>query len=211
MESVVWVLGAYVLGSLPPAVWISKYVYGSDIRTHGSGNAGSTNMYRVFGFKAGLATQVLDILKGWVAAMLPVWLMAGEGSETRTMWQLACGVAAVVGHVYTVFAGFRGGKGVNTILGMMLAIAPGACAVGLTVFGVVLLAFGMVSLASMTAVGSFPVYVAAMEPDNRVLLVTGIALFVYVVYTHRSNIRRIAAGKESKVNLISKIRGKAQK
>ncbi|MDW8334591.1 MAG: glycerol-3-phosphate acyltransferase, partial [Bacteroidia bacterium] len=153
------VVAAYLLGSLPPAIWISKYLYGSDIRTHGSGNAGSTNMYRVFGFKAGLATQLLDILKGWLAAMLPVWFLTAENAESRTLQQLICGAAAVVGHVYTIFAGFRGGKGVNTILGMMLAIAPAACAVGAVVFALTLLAFEMVSLASMTAVASFPVYV----------------------------------------------------
>ncbi len=204
-------VAAYVLGSLPPAIWISRYFYGSDIRTHGSGNAGSTNMYRVYGFKAGFATQLLDVLKGWLAAMLPVWFLAFEGSESRTVQQLLCGVAAVVGHVYTVFAGFKGGKGVNTILGMMLAIAPGACGVGVAVFVVVLLVFQMVSLASMIAVGSFPVYVLLTDPDNRVLFAVGVALFVYIVFTHRTNLRRMMAGKESKVDLIAKLRGKAKK
>lgn len=211
METAMAMAGAYLLGSLPPAVWISKYAFGSDIRTHGSGNAGSTNMYRVFGFKAGLATQLLDVLKGWLAAMLPVWFLPFDNAETLTVQQLLCGAAAVVGHVYTVFAGFKGGKGVNTILGMMLAVAPGACGVGVGVFLLVLLAFKMVSLASMIAVGSFPVYVFLTDAENRVLLITGVVLFFYIVFTHRANIRRILAGNESKVNLIAKLRGKAKK
>ena len=213
---------SYLIGSLPFAVWISKSFYGADIRTFGSGNAGSTNMYRTFGFKAGFVTQVLDVLKGTVAALLPFFLsynndnaVADTSSDSRLMiiHQIVCGVLAVAGHTYPIFAGFRGGKGVNTILGMMLAVHPVGSLIGLLTFFVTLLAGKMVSLASMCAVAMFPFFLIfkkiflpnAFTAGEGLLLYVGMLLAIWVIYTHRENIRRIRAGNERKIDLLNKL------
>lgn len=210
-------LAAYVLGAVPTAVWVSKAFFGQDVRTLGSKNAGSTNMYRVWGFRAGFPVQVVDIAKGSLAAALPLfapvdeWLgVRGDGAST-VVAQLACGLAAVIGHIYTLFAGFKGGKGVNTILGMMLVIAPWGSLVGVGVFVAVLLAGKMVSLASMCAVASFPLFIGiraavlgGLDGRNTLLLGVGVLLAVGVVYTHRANIGRIRNGTESKAGFLTK-------
>lgn len=195
---------AYLVGSIPTAVWISRWWYGKDIRQYGSGNPGSTNMYRVFGFKAGLLTQIIDIAKGYVAAYLSSW-MELPGDPLRN--QLLVGLCAVIGHIYTVLANWKGGKGVNTLLGVMLRVEPMACLVGIVVFLIVLLLGRMVSLASMSAVLSFPVYLLVLhfgneEPLHPFLFPFSLLLVVLIVYTHRSNIRRILRGEENKVNFV---------
>ena len=205
-------LGAYLMGSIPAAVWLSRRFYGMDIRTVGSGNAGSTNMYRTFGFKAGFITQIFDVIKGVVAVLLPVWFAPPAANDVeQVLAQVLCGVAAVAGHTFPVFAGFRGGKGVNTILGMMLALHPLGSLIGVVIFALVLSAGRMVSLASMCAVASFPLYIILVEMNWRlsrhsedaslIFLALGVALAGYVVYSHRTNIARIREGTERKVNL----------
>jgi glycerol-3-phosphate acyltransferase PlsY len=220
-DSDFWVYGlalpvvlAYLLGSIPTAVWVSKAFYRQDVRTLGSKNAGSTNMYRVFGLKAGLPVQLMDIAKGSLAALLPAWLVAAAGLDNvrhfdLTIAALVAGFAAVLGHVYTCFAGFKGGKGVNTMLGMMLVVEPLGCLVGIGVFVAVLLLGRMVSLGSMLAVLSFPVYIVlraqascCFSDYDWLMTAVGTVLTVLVVYTHRSNIGRIVAGNERKVNLF---------
>jgi glycerol-3-phosphate acyltransferase PlsY len=208
---------SYVLGAIPTAVWLSRALWGQDIRTLGSKNAGSTNMYRVWGFRAGFPVQVVDIAKGSLAAALPTlppaseWLGASPEGASQAVAQLVCGLAAVVGHIYTVFAGFKGGKGVNTILGMMLVVATWGSLVGVGVFVLVLLAGKMVSLASMCAVASFPVFLlvqaalrGGLDARNQLLLGVGILLAAGVVYTHRANIARIRAGTESKAGFLTR-------
>ena len=209
MDKYISFLIAYLLGSVPTAIWISKFFYKKDIRNYGSGNAGSTNMYRVFGFKAGLATQIVDILKGYIAAMLPFRLWKEIPSEELTYIILGHGFFAILGHVFPLFASFKGGKGINTLLGVMLAVMPEASLVGVLVFVVVLLLSKYVSLASMTAVFSLPVYLYLKseitgEPLDIVLFVVGILLFLGVIYTHRSNIRRILKGTENKAGFLTK-------
>lgn len=206
-------VAAYVLGALPFSVWISQIFYHDDIRKHGSGNAGSTNMYRTFGVWAGLSTQLLDIAKGLLAAALPLlWLqyptlpqptwLADYTVET----QLACGLLAVLGHVYSFLAGFKGGKGVNTMLGMMLSIALWGSLVAIGTFVGLLLLFRMVSVGSMGAVLAFNIfswlqYAAGSIPQPLSVRVVGLLLLALVVYTHRSNIARIRQGTERKVGL----------
>lgn len=203
----------YLLGSIPVAVWLSRSVYGVDVRTIGSGNAGSTNMYRSFGFKAGFITQLADILKGVIAASLPVLLLKNEHLVLPlTLTMLGSGLAAVLGHTFPIFAGFRGGKGVNTILGMMLVLHPYGSAVSLLTFAIVLLLGRMVSLASLSAVYAFSLFVAAsiwvQQPSgdeySKSLLFLGIGLLlaVYITWSHRSNIDRIRKGTERRVNLF---------
>ena len=200
---------AYLLGSIPTAIWISKLLYKKDIRNYGSGNAGSTNMYRVFGFKAGFITQIVDIAKGFIATKLPIWFWNDITQEHKTYILLAHGIIAVIGHVYPVFAKFKGGKGINTLLGMMLAIEPIASLVGVIVFIIVLLISKYVSLASMTAVLSFPIYLLFShyflgKPLDKVMLVVGIFLWLGVMYTHRSNIKRLLQGTENKATFLVK-------
>jgi glycerol-3-phosphate acyltransferase PlsY len=176
-------------------------------------------MYRSFGWKAGALTQVLDISKGSLAAALPM-LFAWEPLDifhTENFVPLLCGVAAILGHVYPVFAGFRGGKGVNTVLGVMLALQPLACLVGIFVFITFLALFRMVSLASMFAVASFPFFIVthylwSNEPFPTLYFTLGIFLSFWIIFTHRANISRILKGKESKIpSLISKFYSRSGK
>ena len=199
---------AYLLGSIPTALWAGRWLFGvPDIREHGSGNAGATNTFRVMGKKAGSLVMAIDVLKGFVAASLPVWLAADRIPAGQMLyWQLGCGALAVVGHIYPVFAQFRGGKGVATILGMMLAIAPAAVGVCILVFLAMLLAFRYVSLASMTAGVAFALLqlLPPFRPQNQVLVGVGFVLAVLLIYTHRANIGRLRSGTESRVPLFGR-------
>ncbi len=200
---------AYLLGSLPFSVWISKYFYKTDIRTLGSGNAGSTNMYRNFGFKAGFATQVLDILKSLLATLLPI-ILEIDTNLPLTLSLLLFGGVSVLGHVYPVFANFKGGKGVNSILGMMLAIAPIYTLLCLLVFFIVLWIWEYVSLGSILATFSFVVFQLIAYLINysfdEILFFVGLGLFLFIVFTHRENIQRIRNGTESKASFIKKLK-----
>ena len=199
---------AYLLGSIPTALWVGRWFFDlPDIREHGSGNAGATNTFRVLGKKAGSFVMAVDVLKGFAAAMLPVWLGADAIPAGQLLyWQLACGALAVLGHIYPVFAQFRGGKGVATILGMMLGIAPAAVGVCILVFLAVLLAFRYVSLASMTAGLAFALLqlLPPFRPANSVLVGVGFVLAALLVYTHRANIGRLRAGTEGRVPLFGR-------
>ena len=203
-------LGAYLLGSIATALWVGRWFFGlQDIREHGSGNAGATNTFRVLGKRPGTAVLLIDALKGFVAAwFLPNWLLqAGAiGPESLFYLRLACGVLAVVGHVYPVFAQFRGGKGVATIVGMMLAIAPGTVGVALLVFLAVLGTTRYVSLGSMTAGLAFALLQLTpwFRPANPWQIWFGFALAGLLFYTHRANIGRLRAGTESRVPLWGK-------
>ena len=199
---------AYLLGSIPTALWVGRWFFDlPDIREHGSGNAGATNTFRVLGKKAGSFVMSIDVLKGFAAAMLPVWLGADAIPAGQLLyWQLACGALAVLGHIYPVFAQFRGGKGVATILGMMLGIAPAAVGVCILVFLAVLFAFRYVSLASMTAGLAFALLqlLPQFRPANSVLVGVGFVLAALLVYTHRANIGRLRAGTEGRVPLFGR-------
>ena len=198
-------LAAYLLGSIPTALWVGRRFFGlADIREHGSGNAGATNTFRVLGPKAGSFVLFVDALKGFVAAFfLPQWLMA-QGAiapEHELYYRLACGALAVVGHIYPVFAQFRGGKGVATILGMMLGVAPATVGVCIVVFIVMLLLFRFVSLASMTAGVAFALLqlLPQFRPAQPFLVYVGFLVAALLVYTHRANIGRLRAGTEGRV------------
>lgn len=199
---------AYLLGSIPTALWAGRWLFGlADIREHGSGNAGATNTFRVLGKKAGSLVMAVDVLKGFAAASLPGWLAAGRVPAGQLLyWQLGCGALAVLGHIYPVWAQFRGGKGVATVLGMMLAIAPAAVGVCIIVFVLILLAFRYVSLASMTAGLAFALLqlLPAFRPANPVLLWVGFVLAALLIYTHRANIGRLRSGTESRVPLFGR-------
>lgn len=206
--SILVVLLPYLLGSIPTAVWVSRGMFGTDIRTQGSGNAGSTNMFRILGAKAGIITQIVDIAKGTLAAFLPLILASSfpEDPSFISGWEmemqkLFCGLIAVIGHIYPVFAAFRGGKGINTLLGMMLATNPLAAGICLIFWIAVLYLTRYVAVASMAAVASYPLFlvVKAMATGaemNPLLIGLGTGMALLVVFTHRSNIANLMAGKE---------------
>lgn len=198
-------LAAYLIGSVPTAVWLGKAYYGIDVRQHGSGNAGATNTFRVLGKKPGTIVMLVDIFKGWTATSLAGLLVLLDviPAEHLVIYKLAMGVLSVVGHIFPVYVGFKGGKGVATLLGMMLAIHPVAALICLGVFVVVLLLSKYVSLGSMLAALTFPLVLLLprFQPENPVLIIFGFAVFVMVVLTHRKNINRLVNGVESKAKI----------
>ena len=191
MIAALLVLAAYLVGSTPTSYLAGKWTRGVDLRDHGSGNLGATNTFRVLGAKVAAPVMVLDILKGFLpAALFPLW-----DGEAGWGWALAYGAAAIVGHVFSAFMRFRGGKGVATAAGVFLALAPKAVLPALLVWLAVLGIWRMVSLASIAAAGTLIVALALTEPRLPVLLL-GIVVAAFVVYAHRSNIRRIVRGEE---------------
>ena len=194
------VLVAYLLGSIPSSVWIGKIFYGIDVREHGSGNAGTTNTIRILGYKAGIPVFIIDALKGWFAVFLTKIVFGYFPSiEMPEYMSLIAAVAVVLGHIFPVFAGFRGGKGVATLLGVGFGLIPIPALIALGIFMVVLLCFGYVSLASITAAVTLPfiTYFFVM-PDKILLLLLTIAVAVFIPITHRQNIKRLLNGTENK-------------
>ncbi|MEI8137245.1 MAG: glycerol-3-phosphate 1-O-acyltransferase PlsY, partial [Bacteroidota bacterium] len=196
---------AYLIGSIPTAVWIGKAFYNIDVREFGSGNAGATNTFRVLGQKAGIPVLIIDILKGALAVSLAFLSSYGFESDEFVNLQLALGIAALVGHIFPVFAGFRGGKGVSTILGIVMCILPLSCCLSLLIFLIVLLSSRMVSLSSMIGGFTFPfILYFVFNNTNPILTSFSIVVAVLLILTHRKNIIRIVNKQESKINFISK-------
>ncbi len=199
----VFILIAYLLGSLPTSVWWGKAFYGIDVREFGSGNAGATNTIRVLGKRAGFPVLIIDIVKGSLAVMLAFFSDFASGSGPFVNYQIALGVAAVIGHIFPVFAGFRGGKGVATLLGVALTMEPQVAGLALIVFLVVLSLFRYVSLASMSAGLSFPVILLTLFPGRPVSMIAfSIVVSILLIITHKKNIQRLLKKQESKVNLF---------
>jgi len=199
---------AYLFGSIPTAVWIGLAFFNIDVREYGSGNAGATNTFRVLGKKAGVPVMFLDILKGWTATNLAYFIgvstTGAYNSIAYTNYALALGIAAVMGHLFPVFAGFRGGKGIATLFGMVLAIHLQAALLCVIVFIVVLLITRYVSLSSIIAGFSYTIGVAFVFPSNKSVVLYGMCMFMLILITHQKNIERLLKGKESKVNLFKK-------
>lgn len=206
MEYLLFAIAAYFLGSIPTAVWVGKIRYGIDVREHGSKNAGATNTFRVLGKKPGIIVLVIDISKGFTAVFLPFIVGMGEyGSDELTNLQLISAMCAVVGHVLPVFAGFRGGKGVATSLGVIIGIHPPAAAICLGIFLIVFISSNFVSLGAMTAACSFPVIlVTVFGVRSPWLIAFSIVLSAAVIYAHKKNIGRLLRGEENKMNLFKK-------
>ncbi len=197
---------SYLLGSVATAVWTGRIFHGIDVREHGSGNAGATNVIRVLGWKTGIPVLLIDVFKGWLAAMLPVFMrLAGTDTAELINLQIISGLFAIVGHIFPVFAGFRGGKGVATIFGVLLAVHPLLTVACLGVFLTVLVISGYVSLSSMSAGIAFPVFLFLFfETPSVFFKVFSVLVAVALIITHRKNIRRLMKGEESK--LFKKIR-----
>jgi glycerol-3-phosphate acyltransferase PlsY len=191
---------AYLVGSIPSAVWAGRLFHGIDVREHGSGNAGATNTVRVLGWKTGIPVLIFDIFKGWLAASLPRFLDAApDGSEQMMVLQIVCGMAAILGHVFPLFAGFRGGKGVATTFGVLLALQPWLTLACAGIFLTVLLISGYVSLASIISVIMFPVLLlTAFHTPSILFRIFAILVAIAVVVTHSKNISRLIRGEEKK-------------
>ena len=192
---------AYLLGSIPTSVWAGKLFHGVDVREHGSGNAGATNVIRVLGWATGIPVLLIDVIKGWVAASLPHFFMLAEpGSANLINLQIICGVFAIIGHILPVFAGFRGGKGVATVFGVLFAIHPFLTLSCVGVFLVVLLISGYVSLSSICAGIAFPFFLLFIYQTPSVLFrIFSVVTMIAIIITHRKNISRLLKREEPKL------------
>lgn len=190
MSAAILLLASYLLGAIPTSYQVGKWARGIDLRREGSGNLGATNAFRVLGWRLALPVLLVDILKGFVPAYLfPRWLELGTG------WALAFGAAAIVGHVFSIYMGFRGGKGVATSGGVFLALAPLAALIAIGVWGVVVALTRIVSIASLVAAVVVPPVVWLTQGGGPVFWLS-LGLMVFVIYAHRANIRRLARGEE---------------
>lgn len=206
------ILISYLIGSIPSSLWIGRIFANLDIRDHGSGNAGATNTFRVLGWKAGLVVLFLDFLKGLAATTLVVQLawVIGSGPVAPTMWdtesflKITCGVVAVIGHMYSAYASFTGGKGAATAAGMLYGIEPISITISLVVFVSVIYLTRYVSLGTITGTFIYPIiqlvliYGLDWPIDPSVLIFTS-ALAIFIIVKHRSNIRRLWKGEENKL------------
>lgn len=206
IDFILYGLIAYLLGSIPTAVWIGKSKYNLDIREHGSKNAGATNTFRVLGKKAGTIVLIIDILKGVTAVLLPFILgYAVWKSDKLIALQLVLGILAVIGHILPVFAKFNGGKGVATSLGIVIGIHPTAAFICLGIFLIVFILSSYVSLGAIIAAFFFPLIVNILfENENPFLLWFSIVLTLAVIISHKKNIKRLITGNENSMNLFKK-------
>jgi acyl phosphate:glycerol-3-phosphate acyltransferase len=195
---------SYLLGSLLGSLVIGK-LKGVDIRQQGSGNAGGTNALRTQGWQFAAGVMLIDIGKGWLAAaLIPSWTLAGFPASVAMIWtQIACAIAVVVGHVYPLWFGFRGGKGAATLVGVVAGLVPAALPYVLGSWLLVLMLTGFVGLSTMLATAGFNVWVWLAGPvDNQPLRVFGVLMMVFVVFTHRSNIQRMRSGTENRARKL---------
>lgn len=197
---VAWALAvaSYLLGSIPTSVWVGRFFFGVDIRTRGSGNAGGTNTLRTLGWRAGILVMAVDVAKGVLAATLPALT-----HTTAPPWlPVACMAAAVAGHVFPIFAGFRGGKGVATGGGALAVLAPGPAAVCALVWLALVAVTRIVSVASVASAVTLPIAVASFPGGKPTGLVpTSIGLALFIVWTHRGNLRRLWRGEEPRTTV----------
>ncbi|HEX7051011.1 MAG TPA: glycerol-3-phosphate 1-O-acyltransferase PlsY [Longimicrobiales bacterium] len=191
--NVIFLVASYLLGAVPSSYLAGRWTRGVDLRRLGSGNLGATNAFRVLGWRIALPVLLFDMFKGWFPVFFfPQWDGAGPA------WALAYGAAALVGHVFSIYVRFRGGKGVATGAGVLLALAPRAVLAGLAVWVVLVAATRIVSVASLAAAIVVPIVVRLTRgPDTVFWLSVGLAIFV--VYAHRSNIRRLLRGEERRI------------
>jgi glycerol-3-phosphate acyltransferase PlsY len=184
---------SYLLGAIPTSYLAGRLFRGIDLRQHGSRNLGATNVYRIMGWRYAIPVGLFDVMKGAV----PV-LMLGPAVSSAVWFPLLCGVCAVVGHVFSVFVGFKGGKGVATSAGVVLGLAPMAVGICLVVWALIVWATGYVSLGSIVAAGVFPGLVWALYPARRETIWLYALLAVVIIWMHRANIGRLRAGTENR-------------
>ena len=201
---IVGVIG-YLLGSIPTAVWVGKRFYGIDVREHGSKNAGATNTFRVLGKKPGKIVLLIDVLKGLLAVLAPQLLYPELNYETLVHLKIIAAVTVILGHVFPLFAGFKGGKGVATALGVIIAIHPLTACICLGIFSAVFLTFNYVSLGAIITSVFFPiVLIFVFHEKSFPLIIFSIVIGSAVVITHKKNIVRLMNGTENKMYLKKK-------
>jgi glycerol-3-phosphate acyltransferase PlsY len=200
------ILGAYLLGSVPTSVWLGRAFFGLDIREHGSGNAGATNTFRVLGKPAGLFVFLVDFFKGFGAVKLSFLLsLYPVGSGEFITFQLALGITAMLGHIFPIYVGFKGGKGVATLFGVIAAISFYPTLIMAGIFLLVLFLTRYVSLSSIIAGISFPILlIVVYKVTTTSLIIFSLAMAVILLITHQKNIQRLIKKEENKVNLIKK-------
>lgn len=205
---------SYIAGSIPGSLWVGQLLYKVDLRKHGSGNPGATNAYRILGWKAGLLSTLIDMGKGFVAARwisqirvdaLPEFFL---GTHGWLILALLAGLAAVLGHMFPVFAKFKGGKGVNTAAGILWALTPLNMLITFVAFCLVLWASRFVSLSSMIAAATYPVslivqkYALGDDSVHVSLVIFGVLMALIIIIAHRSNIKRLIAGNENRISWV---------
>jgi len=189
-----WLVASYLLGAVPTSYIAGRLLRGIDLREHGSKNLGATNLYRVLGWRVAVPVGLFDMAKG----LIPVLLFAPRVSSSQT-FALVCGLTAMVGHVFSVFVGFKGGKGVATAAGVMLGLTPAALLIALVVWIVVVALTGYVSLGSIVAAALFPVLVRLVDPPEQPeILWLDIAAAAGIIWLHRANIARLLRGTENR-------------
>ena len=212
-EHILFLLISYLTGSFPSAVWVGKIFFNKDVREYGSGNAGATNTFRVLGKSAGIPVLLLDVLKGWVSVNYIIFLsedfipISGSVTSTQFEIQLAFGIAAVVGHLFPIFTGFRGGKGIATLLGILIGLNFTAALFSLLIFVFVFVISKYVSLASILASITFPAVVFLILKESEVnssLEMFAIFVPVLTLITHQKNIERLIRGEENKAKFGKK-------
>ncbi|MBL6667670.1 MAG: glycerol-3-phosphate 1-O-acyltransferase PlsY [Crocinitomicaceae bacterium] len=207
MVFIIVIFIGYMLGSIPSAVWVGKFFHGIDIREHGSKNAGATNTFRVFGNKSGTIVLAMDILKGYAAASIPLLLShmyIGFKDEVLIL-QLTASFCAIMGHVFPVLAKFKGGKGVASTLGIIIAINPETAFICLGCFIVVFIVWKYVSLGAIVASVLFPfVSYFFMLEDARIMIIFSIMISLIVLFSHRKNMQRLLRGEENKMNFLKR-------
>lgn len=202
--NIILIIAAYLIGSIPSSVWIGKALYNIDVRMHGSGNAGATNTFRVLGTKPGLLVFFIDLLKGFTAARLAYLnpSLAQAGPEYLITMQLVLGILAILGHIFPLYAGFKGGKGVATLFGAILAISFFPTLIMAGIFFATLFGTRYVSLSSIIAGMSFPLLIILVfDFDALSLIIFSVAIPIMIILTHQKNIGRLLRNEESKADL----------
>ncbi len=204
MNELTLVTLAYLIGSVPTALWVSRSFFDIDIRDYGSGNSGATNTYRVLGSKWGTVVMLVDMIKGFLAVKLAFLLPFYVADEfARTNFQIGLGLCAVLGHIYPVWAQFRGGKGVATLFGLVLGVSPWTALCCIGVFLLVLFLTRFVSLSSILASMAFPIFILVIfNVDNHAYRIFAVAVALLVILTHQKNISRLIKGSESKAPIL---------
>jgi glycerol-3-phosphate acyltransferase PlsY len=200
IATIAWLLGAYLLGSIPTSLLAARWAGGMDLRKFGSGNLGATNLYRALGLRVAIPVAAFDLLKGTVPVVLARVFHHGRlGGSPSEYWPLVVGLAAVTGHVFSPFVRFRGGKGVATAAGAFAGLVPIAVLIGVVVWAAVVRLSGYVSLGSILGVAAFAVSVRPLYPQWNSVDWTAVIVWLFIVFTHRENIRRLLKGTERRI------------
>ena len=206
-DIIILLILSYLTGAFPSAVWFGRTFYNVDVREYGSGNAGATNTFRVLGKNAGIPVLFMDVFKGWISVNYIFLINSSNIFSPELLFenQLAFGIAAVIGHLFPIYTGFRGGKGIATMLGLLIGLQPYAAFFSLIIFVIILFVFRFVSLASMVASFAFPFFVMIiLSSTNEPLNLFAIFVPILSLITHQKNIERLIRKEEAKVKFGKK-------